>query len=178
MSGKSILIASKVLTLVLCFFIVSCKNEEIGLSTTPKIEFSSIHLIKSSSNKDSIIEIEITFEDGNGDVGLSESDTASPFNFGSPYYHNLPIKFLVNDGSTFKELINPFTNQPYGNEHERVPVLNLSSSPKAISGSLLISLPANPVQTDPAEAKFEIRLIDRELNISNTVTTPSVQLVH
>ena len=163
---------------MLCFFIVSCKNEEIGISTTPRIEFNSIHLIKSSSNKDSIIEIEIYFEDGNGDVGLSQSDTASPFNFGSPYYHNLPIKFLVSNGSSFAELINPFTNQPYGNEHERVPVLNISSSPKAISGTILISLPANPVKTDPSEVKFEIKLIDRELNISNAITTTSVQLVH
>ena len=140
--------------------------------------WESISLIKSSTNKDSIIEIQIYFEDGNGDIGLSEFDTAAPFNFGSPYYHNLPIKFLVNNGGVFSELINPFTNQPYGNEHERVPVLSESSNSKAISGTLKVSLPANPVQTDPAEAKFEIQIIDRELNISNTVTTPSVQLVH
>mgnify|MGYP001567384653 CR=1 FL=1 len=165
--------------LVLIVVSTSCGKKAINLSKTPKIEFESIDLIKDANGKDSIIELAIYFEDGDGDIGLTDTDTAAPFNYGSPYFHNMPIKYLVKDGSgNYTELINPIDMEPYGNKHQRVPVLTPTSKHKLITGTLRVFLNANPLNTKPADAKFEIRLMDRNLNISNTVTTPSVQLSH
>lgn len=135
-------------------------------------------MLKNTSNKDSIIELLIYFEDGDGDIGLSEADTTPPFNFGSPFFHNLPIKYLVDDGGDFKELINPTNGNPYGNNHQRVPVLTPAGKNKTISGTINVKLAANPLNTKPQRVKFEIRLMDRQLNMSNTITTEPLSLVH
>jgi hypothetical protein len=135
-------------------------------------------VLKNTSNKDSIIELLIYFEDGDGDIGLSEADTTPPFNFGSPFFHNLPIKYLVDDGGDFKELINPTNGNPYGNNHQRVPVLTPAGKNKTISGTINVKLAANPLNTKPQRVKFEIRLMDRQLNMSNTITTEPLSLVH
>lgn len=135
-------------------------------------------MLKNTTNKDSIIELLIYFEDGDGDIGLSEADTTPPFNFGSPFFHNLPIKYLVDDGGDFKELINPTNGNPYGNNHQRVPVLTPAGKNKTISGTINVKLAANPLNTKPQRVKFEIRLMDRQLNMSNTITTEPLSLVH
>lgn len=156
----------------------ACNNEQVNLSPIPKIEFVSLTKVKNVEEKDSVLQLTIYFEDGDGDIGLSETDTIAPFNFGSPYFHNLPINYLVKSGNEFIELIDPISNEPYGNQHQRIPVLTPTSKEKGITGNLTINLTANPAQTNPEELKFEVKLLDRTLNISNTITTPTVQLIH
>lgn len=159
--------------------LIGCKGDDVIVDPVPVIFLEEINQVKNVSDKDSIIEIVFHFEDGDGDIGLSESDTLPPFNFGSPYFHNLPIKYLVPDGSGgSKELENPVNNMPYGNKHQRVPVLTPTGKNKAISGNLKIKLTANPLNVKPEELKFEIKLLDRQLNVSNTLLTESLKLVH
>jgi len=177
-SGKFILNTSKVAGILLTMLFSACNNEQVNLSPIPKIEFVSIEKIKSSEDKDSVLRLTLYFEDGDGDIGLSESDTAAPFNYGSPYFHNLPITYLVKSGNQFIEVVDPISSEPYGNQHQRVPVLTPTSKYKGITGNLTVNLTANPAQTNPDELRFEINLLDRALNISNTITTPSVQLTH
>jgi hypothetical protein len=49
---------------------------------------------------------------------------------------------------------------------------------KSISGFLTINLAANPLFLDPKTVKFEISLMDRALNMSNTVYTEVLNLTH
>ncbi|MEY2923717.1 MAG: hypothetical protein RLZZ337_257 [Bacteroidota bacterium] len=156
----------------------SCNNEQINLSPIPRIEFVSLEKVKDTNLKDSVLKLVFYFEDGDGDIGLTDADTAAPFNYGSPYFHNLPITYLVKNGNDFEELIDPANNKPYGNQHQRIPLLTPTGKNKGITGNLTVSLTANPALTQPNELKFEVKLMDRALNISNTITTPSVQLTH
>jgi hypothetical protein len=78
----------------------------------------------------------------------------------------------------YSELINPNSNQPYGNQHERVPVLTPTSKYKAISGDLIVNLTANPIGLRPEKVILEMKLLDRELNVSNTVATSVIDLTH
>jgi hypothetical protein len=129
--------------------------------------------------KDSVIQVNINYSDADGDIGLSDSDTFPPFNFSSEFYHNLPIKFLVKDSSgDFNELINPSSNEFYGNQHERIPNLTPPGKYKSISGVLTVNLASNPLFTEPQSVKLEISLMDRALNMSNTVYTEVLNLTH
>ena len=78
----------------------------------------------------------------------------------------------------YEELKKPGSNEPYRNEHERVPNLTPEGKFKAIEGVLYVDLLANPQNTRPEKLKLEINLIDRDLNISNQVTTPIMILEH
>lgn len=164
---------------MLCSFIISCKPDPVGFGPLPQIQLESLEVIQNNEGKDSVIQVTLYFEDGDGDIGLSETDTASPFNFGSPYYHNLPVTYLVPNGiAGYTELQNPNNNRPYGNQHERIPVLTPTSKYKAISGSLVVNLTANPIGLRPEKVILEMNLIDRELNVSNTISTEVIDLKH
>lgn len=156
-----------------------CKPENLGYSNIPEIELAGIEVIQNSLGKDSVIKVSINYQDGDGDIGLTLTDTAAPFNFGSAYYHNLPVTFLVqNSINEYEELKNPATSEPYGNQHERVPNLTPSSKYKTISGTMDVYLTANPARVKPDHVILELKLIDRSLNISNTLTTPIIELNH
>jgi hypothetical protein len=177
MSFNNIL-TSKIITLAV-IMVYSCSPKENEFTIEPKIQLESVVQHKNIFGKDSIIQLTISYSDSDGDIGLSDSDTLPPFNFSSDFYHNLPIKFLVMDSTgSFNELINPTSNQPYGNQHERVPYLTPPGKHKSISGFLIINLAANPLFLDPETVKFEISLMDRALNMSNTVYTEVLNLTH
>lgn len=161
------------------FSIVGCKTEPISFSNVPEIELESVELIKNIKNKDSVIKISFYYQDGDGDIGLTSADTNAPFNFRSPYFHNLPVTYLVeNSNGEYEELINPATNEPYGNQHERIPYLTPTGKFKGISGTMDVYLDANPALVKPKKIKLELKLMDRELNVSNTITSEVIELTH
>jgi len=164
---------------MVCGFILACEPDPIGFGPLPEIQLRQVDLLKNRDGKDSVIQVTLYFQDGDGDIGLSETDTASPFNFGSIYFHNLPVTYLVPDSiGEYGELINPNNNQPYGNQHERVPVLTSTGKYKAISGDLIVNFTANPLGLRPEKVILEMKLLDRELNVSNTVITSAINLTH
>jgi len=159
--------------------IAACKSEQVEFSNVPLIELESVEQLKNVDGKDSIIKVSLYYQDGDGDIGLTETDTSAPFNLGSPFFHNLPVTYLVPNGmGEYKEFVNPSTNRPYGNQHERVPYLTPSGKYKSISGTIDVFLSANPALANPDSLKFEIKLMDRDLNVSNTVTTEVIELTH
>ena len=178
MLGKSITTAN-VITVLIIGIISACNPEVVPDSTIPEIELRSVEIIDNVAGKDSVITVELFYSDGDGDIGLTDSDTAPQFNFGSPFFHNLPVTYLVeNSMGEYEELKKPGSNEPYRNEHERVPNLTPEGKFKAIEGVLYVDLLANPQNTRPEKLKLEINLIDRDLNISNQVTTPIMILEH
>lgn len=157
----------------------SCAPEDNQFTIEPKIELESVTQHKDILGKDSVIQLNISYSDADGDIGLSDTDTLPPFNFSSEFYHNLPIKFLVmNSQGEFNELRDPSSNEPYGYQHERIPNLTPPGKYKSISGVLSISLTSNPLFLEPQSVKFEIALFDRALNVSNTVYTEVLNLTH
>ena len=150
----------------------------MSFSNVPEISLNEVSLLQDTLGNDSLIVLVIGFQDGDGDIGLTSSDTAAPFNFGSAYFHNLPVTYLVVDASgAFIELKDQL-GAPYGNQHERIPVLTPAGKYKAIKGNISIKLSANPLLSKPDSLKLKIALIDRALNVSNTIHTETIRLKH
>ena len=178
MLGKLTIYTAKVVSLLILFHVYSCKSDEVSFSNVPEISLNEVSLLQDTLGNDSLIVLVIGFQDGDGDIGLTSSDTAAPFNFGSAYFHNLPVTYLVVDASgAFIELKDQL-GAPYGNQHERIPVLTPAGKYKAIKGNISIKLSANPLLSKPDSLKLKIALIDRALNVSNTIQTETIRLKH
>lgn len=156
----------------------SCSKEDLGISNIPSIALESVEQLKSQVGKDSVVRIIFSFKDGDGDIGLSETDTLPPFNRQNQYWQNAPVTILYKKAGVYEELLNPSTNQAFDLPSERIPRITPEGKNKTISGEITIHMPANPLNTQAAEVKYQVRLIDRALNVSNMIETPELQLTH
>ena len=85
---------SKVLKFILLIMLFyGCKKQEI-VSPIPTLTFVGFDQIKNSSDKDSSGVLRLQFTYGDGDMGLSPSDTFPPFNYGSVFYFNFFINYF------------------------------------------------------------------------------------
>lgn len=158
---------------------VACKPDVVGYSDVPEIRMNEIVQVKDAEGKDSIIRIRIYFQDGDGNIGLEPQDTSAPFDFGSPYFHNLPVTYLVPDSfGEYVPLVNPNNMRIYESQHDRIPNLTPTGKYKGIDGELEILLAANPALLNLPKFKLRFHLQDRALNVSNTITTEELYLTH
>jgi hypothetical protein len=156
---------------------LACSSEPTRISDVPVLELEGMSLEKNAAGTDSVVHLSLKYTDGNGDIGLTDADTLPPFDLGSPYNHNLPIKIYYSKSGMFYELKDS-VSQEWIVFHERVPVLTPSGKNKTITGIITVHIPANPLNLKPEELKFEVNLIDRALNISNTIETDPIELTH
>lgn len=171
---------SKIIYIILILvlsIVSSCKKKE-SFPDIPSIEFENIVKIYNPSLglSDRGV-ITISYEDGNGDIGLNPGDTFAPFNPGSRYYYNLIIDYFELQNGVLKKvpitIYNPQT-QKYDtlSLSARVPVLTPSGKNKAIKGEIQDTIFIYNFNSEFDTIKFEITLVDRSLNESNTVSTP------
>ena len=109
----------------------------------------------------------ISYQDGNGDIGLSPGDTFSPYQRGGPYYYNYVIDYFEKRNGVFTkvDLVIPFSR--------RIPVLTPFDPGRAIKGFIYDTIglyPPPPYDT----IMFEAFIYDRALNKSNVITTPEI----
>lgn len=111
--------------------------------------------------------ITIGFTDGDGDLGLNEGDTFPPYAPGSAFYYNLYFdpERRVNGAWTPVDL-------PY---YYRFTPITPEGQDKSLKGEMDWTLtsqifPLPPLQ-DGDTVRFKIKLVDRALNVSNTVVT-------
>ena len=139
----------------------SCKKENV-YPIEPAILMATDQVYLNPST------ITISFTDGDGDVGLTDADTVSPYNEDpinfNKYYYNLLLYYYVLDDSVWvaTELAVPY--------YYRVPNLTPTGQNKSLKGEIeiTITLPINR----PDSIRFHIELIDRALHSSNILTTP------
>jgi hypothetical protein len=161
---------------------------------TPSIEFKSLTVARQPTNPgdipaDSVI-ITLGFEDGDGDLGLTQEEYNNPpyqrLNADgtlNPNHWNYIIKLFVKN-STGQFV--PYTRTPNGLEiqpesyYGQFPHLEPNADKKApLQGDLRfgqrlsLGSPFFPGQ----EVRYEITIKDRALNSSNTVTTSSFVVV-
>jgi hypothetical protein len=168
---------------ILIFSLTSCFREP-DYPNTPEVGFSSIRNFP-RNNYDSIVVV-ISYKDGDGDLGLAQSDTMPPFQAllpnGEPnlFYNNylIGIEKRVNGNYTPVQ----FT-QPGFTLNGRFPRLNnLSSS--AIEGTLqyrfnffyIFSSAYTPPITRGDVVRFNIQIVDRALNKSNIVFSDDITI--
>lgn len=127
----------------------ACEGKDIEKSDIPQIEVKSVTPQNATAFQDTLI-FEVFYRDGNGDLGENNPDVT-----------NLFVKDPRN-GVEYKY---------------RIQQLSPSGSTIAIQGTLNIELPNVPLVGQNAtteQVAYEIRVVDRAGNTSNTATAPTV----
>lgn len=137
----------------------------------PAISFSYFNLtdtIDDLGNNITLYTFAIDFTDGDGDIGLEENDTISPFNPGSPYYYNLWVTPFEKNNEIYTEIQ---TAIPF---HARIPYLTPSGQNQSLKGEIKYDVTVSDLVADTVT--FNIQLIDRALHESNIIETPYIIL--
>lgn len=118
-------------------------------------------------------DLSFDFTDGDGDIGLTDSEIQPPFNQGSYYHYNLYVQYWEKndvlgwvpgydangDSIIFRYRIKPILE---GNKE------------KALKGNISVSIEPifyNPTSPDSDTVRYRVQLIDRALNKSNWMET-------
>ena len=151
---------------VIALFAVSCGNKE-KFSTTPHIEFVALEKVSDGTGLDSQADLIIRFQDGDGDIGLDETDKDPAFAKDSPYYYNFFIDFYEKQQGEWVKIDLP---TPL---HSRVPHLS-DNVPESIEGKLTIVTYINNPFSPYDTVRLTCWLVDRALHHSDTITTPEI----
>jgi len=151
-------------SMVFCF---SCKERE-QYPVIPFIENPTVIKIPNISGVDEKGILKFSFTDGDGNIGLTESDTFPPFNPGSTFYYNLFIKYYEKQHGQYVEVVLPMTN------NSRIPVITPNGENKSIKGDIEVELFINNYVSSYDTIVFDVSIADRAQNISNTIRTPDV----
>jgi hypothetical protein len=139
----------------------------------PVITYKSFEVFEDSA----IITIEFT--DGDGDIGLGTGDTLGDFAPGSFFYSNAYLEYYeFMNGEWVKGTADPGGNNfPTADTivfSNRLPNITPIGQNKALKGDIKLTLEPNyynPFSNFNDSIKYKIVLIDRALNISNTIET-------
>jgi hypothetical protein len=160
-------LASKIVLLLLAIALTgltSCIKEE-QYPIEPVIRFERFATLQNIYNHDSLGLLTISYTDGDGDIGLYDTDTAEP------YRYNYFLKFKYMKNGELLELTPADTALGF---NARIPILTPAGKNKNIKGEISMELelyyawPALESDT----ISFEVYIRDRALHSSNIVQTP------
>ena len=143
-----------------------CGHREV-FPVEPHIEFVRLDKIDNGTGVDNQADLVIYFEDGDGDIGLDETDTDSIFAIGSEYYYDFFIHYYEKQDGVWTEVELP---TPL---HARLPHLS-ENVPEAIKGEITITTFINNYLSPYDTIMLSCYLVDRALHVSNTITTPEI----
>lgn len=113
------------------------------------------------------------FSDGDGNFGIPSYDSIPPFNFGSPYYYNLIVKFEEKTDSGFKVPDNFVDPEMLNSRIMDVP--QPTGQNKTMRGSIEYKFREALGRIDyhmPDTFRFRCYIYDLDLNKSNELVTP------
>ena len=119
--------------------------------------------------------LSFNFTDGDGDIGLSDSQQSAPYDSSSYYHFNLYIEYFESDdnlGWVPGQAINGDTIV-FSN---RLEPIEFNGKAKGIKGVMEVEMDPfrNPSSTESDTIKYRITLIDRALNLSNALETGAI----
>ena len=154
----------------------SCIKKQ-DFSTVPKIEFKDF--VKYGT--DSAVFI-CTFQDGDGDIGLTQSDTSGNFVKTGPYFYNMVLTYYYKKtNGTFSTYVigsGPQTGTIFQYQY-RIPNITPDGQNKAIKGEIKVTMKPGPYYVDTHLLKifrYEAYIYDRALNKSNVIVTPDIPI--
>lgn len=153
-------------TFILAVSFIGCRHEE-PYSIIPYIEFVSLEKVDDCSGHDSQATLTLYFHDGDGDIGLDETDKKPYFQPDSQYYYNLFIYLYEKQQGEWVALDLP---TPL---HARVPHLS-NDVPESIEGTLSILTFINNPSSVYDTVRLSCYLVDRALHHSDTIITPEI----
>jgi len=148
--------------------LTGCIKKE-SFSDIPAIDFQNFFNVFDTGQFAKRGILTISYQDGNGDIGLSDGDTLSPYQKNGSYYYNLVIIYYEKQKGIFKQ-----TN-PFFPLSARIPLLTPDDPNQPIKGTITDTLTLNPHPVYDT-IKFGVFIYDRALNKSNIVTTPEIIL--
>lgn len=151
----------------LMLLLQNCRKPE-EFPPIPHIEFVSFAKIITPNGIDNKGILTLFFTDGDGDVGLSEIDTLSPYDPESEFYYNFFIDYFEKQNGTFVKVDLPFSL------NSRIPILNTSNTNRPLKGNIDIELFINNILSPHDTIRFECQICDRALNKSNRISTPDI----
>jgi hypothetical protein len=159
--------------------IISCNPNKDNVSAVPKLIFAGIYKFNSGYGYDSFIEIDLGYEDSDGDLGLNDADTLFPFGYKQKEFYNLKVYYQHKIGVKWMNPMNPLLSPSDTLVlHERVRNITPTGRSKAVHGNLILNIPARPFQYRGDTVRFTIQFTDRALHKSNIIVTPSILLEH
>lgn len=169
---KIIKISSLIVLLAMVALLNSCLKP---VSYPDEPELQSVSYAKLG---DSLL-LSMEFTDGDGDVGLNQEDTLSPYDPGSYYHYNLYVEYFeMMDGEWVKGRLDPngnnFPTADTINFQYRIKNLTPVGQNKTLKGTINITIESpyfNPISHHNDSIKYRISLIDRALNVSNFIET-------
>lgn len=172
-TGRIRIIRKKITSLIFLLGVVTffsgCMKKE-SYPDIPQIEFLSYTNVFDTGSFAVKGILNISFRDGNGDIGLDDADTFFPFQPKGPYYYNFIVLYYEKQNGVFQQVTieNPTLNS-------RIPVLAPHDPGKAVKGTITNTLPVNP---HPVHDTIQIKayIYDRALNKSNMISTPEIIL--
>lgn len=159
------------IVLIALMVMTQCKKIE-NYPDEPQIEFLEV-LVRDSldvlENKIKHVTLKFRVIDGDGDVGLYESDTLGPFNRDSAFYYNLFIKEYEKIGEEFVEV----TDNQFPRNY-RIPYLTPEGQNKTLIANVSVEIEYGYSDSNPlrfTEFKYYFKIVDRSFNFSNTDTS-------
>jgi hypothetical protein len=161
-----------------CFFLFLFAAAVIALSgcqkkehfpDTPEIEYQDYFNEFSSGVFAVKGVLTFSYHDGDGDIGLRDSDTLLPYQPGGSYYYNLVIQYFEKQNGVFTEIA---LNPPLSS---RIPVLSPLYAGKAIKGTITDTIMLNPHPSFDT-IQMKVFIYDRRLHKSNVISTPEIIL--
>ena len=171
--------------LLLALAALSCQKP-VEYPIEPKIEYQGFtYLFNADSTFSGEGLISFSYTDGDGDLGLDEGDTLSPFGFHDAHYYNMVVDYMKRVNGVFVKtpLLSPHVPTSPADTlvlydtvtfNARFKRLRDSEEPKAISGTMDYKLTVqNPLSPNDT-VKFEIHILDRALHESNVIQTEPI----
>jgi hypothetical protein len=150
--------------LVIALFLSSCLKQE-EFPNRPDIEYLGfVPNTQATSKFDSLGFVKFSFTDGDGDLGLGDSDNESPFALGDPYYFNLFVRYFERQNGTFVEVIPP------GIINVRFERLTSEGGNGSLQGEMNVGIRASGISPFDT-VRYEMYIVDRALNHSDTIMT-------
>jgi len=170
------------ISIVIVSIIYGCRKFET-FPVVPHIEYQDfVLLVNPESGISERGVIKFTYTDGDGDLGLSSSDTLPPFNVDGDYYYNMIIRYFEKQNGEFVEVpILIFNNETQTYDtvtfNSRFPVLTPASGNMNIKGlfqdTLYVFNPFSEFDT----IMFKVSIYDRALHQSNEIETPPLIII-
>lgn len=142
----------------------SCLKPEV-YPLEPIVSFERFNVMSDSAS------LVVSFTDGDGDIGLRQSDTTGDFSATSYFHHNLFVEYYEKDDALGwirgKTMAGDDINFLY-----RIPYLTPNGNNKALKGEIEVIIEPtyyNPFSSQSDTIMFKISLADRNLNVSNVV---------
>lgn len=140
-------------------------------SYAPEIGLEAVQRIEASDGFDSLLIVSFWYEDKDGDLGLSDSDTTDQFRG----FNNLVINFREKKNGVYEPLLIKNTSIP-ADFDQRIPNLTPTGKNKEISGSIAVSFGVDPNEIHADTVEFDLRIVDRAFNESNVISETNIAL--